>query len=63
LPPSVEHDPRGFDLAFIEFDQQGDFWERDQLAAASAAIKAVARKGNQITLFPQGLKAAPVILY
>lgn len=50
MPPSVEHDLRGFELAFIEFDQRGDFWERDQLAAASAAIKAVARKGNQILL-------------
>jgi hypothetical protein len=50
LPPSVQRDPRGFDLAYVEFDQLGDFWDRDQLAAASAAIKATAKTGNNILL-------------
>src|ERR1700693_1777792 len=38
LPPSVKHDCRGFDLAFVEFDQRGDFWNREQLGAASRKI-------------------------
>lgn len=46
LLPCVQHDPRGFDLAFVEFDQQGDFWDRNQLRDASNAIKGAARQGN-----------------
>jgi hypothetical protein len=50
LPPCVEHDPRGFDLLFVEFDQRGDFWDRDQLADGSRAIKVAATKGEQVLL-------------
>jgi hypothetical protein len=30
---------RDYDLAFIEFDEQGDFWDRQQLASAVGLIK------------------------
>ena len=51
LPPCLQlNNPSGFDLAFIEFDQRGDFWDRDQLAADSAAIKAAAKTGKNILL-------------
>ena len=50
LPACVEHDPRGFDLLFVEFDERGDFWDRDQLADDSHAIKTAAAKGKQILL-------------
>ena len=35
----VQEDSRGFDLAFIEFDQRGDFWDREQLAIARHQLK------------------------
>src|SRR6266566_3910430 len=50
LPSCVEHDPRGFDLLFVEFDERGDFWDRDQLANGSRAIKNQALNGKQILL-------------
>src|SRR6266481_7452099 len=50
LPSCVEHDSRGFDLLFVEFDERGDFWDRDQLADGSRAIKGQASNGKQILL-------------
>ena len=57
LPPSVEPRKLGqdYDLAFVEFDEHGDFWDRDQLRDASRAIKATAheadaRNGNILLL-------------
>jgi|GEM_PF-3093832 len=35
----VQRDEAGFDIAFIEFDQRGDFWNRDQLATARHQLK------------------------
>ena len=34
----VQHDKDGFDIAFIEFDQRGDFWDREQLAIARSQL-------------------------
>lgn len=39
---AIEHHPEGkasYDLAYVEFDEQGDFWDRDQLARAVGLIK------------------------
>jgi hypothetical protein len=39
---ATEHHPDGkasYDLAYVEFDEQGDFWDRDQLARAVALVK------------------------
>jgi hypothetical protein len=39
---AIEHHPAGpasYDLAYVEFDEQGDFWDRDQLARAVGLIK------------------------
>src|SRR4051812_31185027 len=50
LPRSVEHDERGFDVAYIDFDQRGDFRDRDQLGYASHALKERAKGGHPIVL-------------
>src|ERR1700720_1002129 len=50
LPLCVDREARGFDLLFVEFDERGDFWDRDQLADASRAIKSQAAKDKQILL-------------
>lgn len=41
-PPSEEHEAgsdRNYRLSFVEFDDKGDFWDRGQLAIASARVK------------------------
>jgi pimeloyl-ACP methyl ester carboxylesterase len=42
-PAAIERHPAGnggYDLAYVEFDEQGDFWDREQLARAVSLIKA-----------------------
>jgi hypothetical protein len=54
LVPGLDHDQYcvqkssdGYDLAFIEFDQRGDFWDRDQLAIARHQLKARLKPGEK----------------
>jgi hypothetical protein len=50
-PPSIEsHERLNYHLAFVEFDQRGDFWDRQQLAYAAGAIKEVGKGGKPILL-------------